>query len=283
MAGIRAGRGLAAGLVAVSLLALGCGGDDDEETTEATGAGPEVVSQPEPSESISTRIEAYNDAVADQDCERFAPLAFSLARETTEPGASPSRPECRDAEAALRDLRGVELDDDAEFGTGAIAEGTPPRRSSVARTVTVWVVDRDGSYRLLLTADSPPQVDTEVAEEAAVEETATEFVDAVQSDDCEALTQLIDPGGRLATGSPKERCEAIADGQLFAPALEATPDPELEYLGGTSDFAFVGVPTEDAYFTIVLGTEEDGGEPAATILDVLPSTELELPEPGDSG
>ncbi len=273
-------RRWAAGLAVLPLLALGCGGDDDGNGGEETAAQPEVVSQPEPSESISTRIEVFNDAVADQDCERLAPLGHSLTRPANEPGAPPSAEECRETESYISDLQGVQLDADAEFGTGAIAEGSPPAGSDSRGTVTVWVVDRDGSYRLLLTADSKPQVDTEIADEAAVEEIAREFVDAVETDDCETIERILGPNGRLAANAPEERCKAIVDGKLFAPALETTPDPELELLGGTRVFAFVGVPTADAYFTIVTGTRASQGRLEPTILDVLPSTDLDLPEPG---
>jgi hypothetical protein len=261
-------------VLGAALLALAaCGGDDDG----GEGSAAELVSQPEPTEPISTQVDAFNEAVATQDCEKLAPLGLSLTRPTTEPGAPPSEAECRDTEPVLRDLRGVEMEESVEFGTGAQAEGTPLPDSDFPRSVSVWAVDRDGSYRVLLTAESQSQIDTEVEDQEAVEDAAAGFVQAIEDDDCTAVREVLDTASRLTAGSPKEDCEAIVDGKLFAPALEATPDPELEFLGGTRGFAFVGAPTADAYFTIVLGSRQSGGEFQPTILDVLPSTDIALP------
>jgi hypothetical protein len=275
MAGAVRRRWAVLGILVLALLApAGCGGDDDG------GGSSEVVSQPEPAEPIESQAEVFNEAIAGQDCEKLATLSFSTRRfKVTEPGAAPSPAECRDVEGILRKLKGVELQESAEFGTGAMSEGTALQESRYPRTLTIWVVDRDGYYRRLFTVASPPLLDTEVPDQAAIEDAAAEFVQAVEEDDCKTIEQILGAGSPLAAGSPRAACQALVDGKLFSPALEATPKPELEFLGGTRWFSFVGVPTADAYFTIVLGSRTADGQFEPTIQDVVPSTELELPQP----
>jgi hypothetical protein len=142
--------------------------------------------------------------------------------------------------------------------------------------VAIWVLDTDGRFRVSYTAEGPPQIGTEPTPDAQQGETATAFVDAVREGDCEALLEVLNPGGRLAqAGGPEAVCEGVIDGALFAPAIEATPEAEPIELGATANYAFYGVPTEDAYFTLVLGT----GDPAQqmTVVDLLPSSPVELP------
>jgi hypothetical protein len=79
----------------------------------------------------------------------------------------------------------------------------------------------------------------------------------------------------------KAECAKVLDGQVFAPAIRATPDAQPVELGTTANLAFYGVPTKDAYFTLLLSDAGEAGG-GMTVRDVLPSTPVSLPEPEPS-
>ncbi len=268
---------LAAGLLALA----GCGGDSQGGGEPAS----DTVAQPDPAEPIATMVEPLNTAVDTASCERYVELVTSLAREDNVAGAPPRPGECSVAEKGpLRVLQGAHFEDSAEFGTAAIIEGTVGAGDEARPVVTLWVVDRDGRFRVSYAADGAPQLGTEPGPDARPAEAADGFLDAVRAGDCEALKPLLNPDGRLvtATGGVEAACDGVIEGALFAPALEATPGAEAELLGATANYAFVGVPTREAYFTLVLSNLPDA-EGQMTVLDVLPSTPIELPEEDGAG
>jgi hypothetical protein len=268
---------LAAGLLAFA----GCGGDSQGGGEPAGDA----VAQPEPAQPIETMVEPLNAAVDAGSCEQYVELVTSLAREGNEAGGPPRPGECAVAEKGpLRLLEGARFEDSAEFGTGAIIEGTLGAGDEARPVVTLWVVDRDGRFRVSYAADGAPQLGTEPAPDARPEEAADGFLEAIRAGDCEALKPLLNPDGRLVTttGGVEAACDAVIDGALFAPALKATPGAEPEPLGATVNYAFFGVPTRDAYFTLLLSNLPDA-EAQMTVLDVLPSTPIELQEEAGSG
>lgn len=273
-------------LLATGVLALaGCGGGDTEPA--ATEAARGAVAQPEPVEPISAMVEPLNAAIEAESCRQYVALVTSLAREGEEPGAPPQRGECAVFERGpLRVLEGARFDESAEYGTGAVIEGTIDDADGTRSVVTLWIVDRDGRFRVSYAADGVSQLGTEPDPEARPEEAATEFVDAIRAGDCDALKPVLNPDGRLvqSTGGPDAACETVIGGALFAPALDATPDAEAVELGATGNYAFYGVATSVAYFTLVLSNLPDREGPM-TVLDVLPSTPIELPDgaPPDRG
>jgi hypothetical protein len=75
-------------------------------------------------------------------------------------------------------------------------------------------------------------------------------------------------------GSTRAACRAVLNGRFVAPAVRRTPGLRPELLGGTKDLAFVGLPTRHTYFTLMLG---DLASPTLRVVDVLPSTPVDLP------
>lgn len=263
------GRSLIAGVVAAAALVAGCGSDDGG--SDVNGDEPRVVAQPQPAGPLADQVEALNEATADQSCEDFVPLLYSLTRaKNPEPGAAPSDVECRRAEQHLRTLRGIEFTDSAEYGTGGLSQSHAPTQ------MAVWTVDRDGVFRVESLAGSKPQIGTSPSEEGEADQVAADFVDAVDSKDCGALKSVLDPDGRLMVETGGQPCDAVINGELFAPALAHTPGASHELLGETRNFAFAGVPTADAYFTLVL--LDSGGREGPKVLDVVPSTAVDLPQ-----
>jgi hypothetical protein len=261
-------RSLIAGAVAAAAFVAGCGGGDGGGS-ESGGDTP-VVAQPKAEQPLADQVEALNEAIADQSCEDFTPLLYSLTRSDTAPGAAPNDAECRRAEQHLRTLTGVEFTDSAEYGTGGLSQ------SEASTRVAVWTVDRDGVFRVESLARSEPQIDTSALEEGEADQVAGDFVDAVGSKDCRALRSVLYPEGRLVAESGGQACDAVINGELFAPALAHTPGASHELLGETRNFAFAGVPTADAYFTLVLF--HSGRTDGPKVLDVVPSTAVDLPE-----
>ncbi len=257
----------------------GCGGSDaDSDPEQPTG----TAAQPTPNEPIASKMEELNAAVAQESCRRYVPLVYSFSRAGLRLGEPPTKAECRVFESGvLEDLRGTHFVDNAEFGTAAVIEGPAGNGDASTRT-TAWVVDRDGEYRIADAFAGPPQIGSEPGSEDPGEAAET-FVEAVVEGDCARLTSVLNSGGRLARDATGEAaaCEAILDGKVFAPAIRETPDPQPVELGATANLAFYGVPTEGAYFTLVLS---DAGEASGdmTVRDVLPNTPVPLPEPEES-
>src|SRR5688500_4484858 len=277
----------------LGFLPLGCGDDDDEGDD-----GGDVVSQPEPTTPIDQQMAAINQAIDDQDCDQFAALNFSFLRGQVdglppEPGASSAtKEECSFLEDnALSQLAGVEFTESEELGAAAITEGELPAPIQGYESVTmVWLTDWDGEYRNLYYFPADPQVGEVPAEGADPESSVQALIDAARSGDCKDAEEFIEPTGLLAqqNGGAVEGCEAIADGEIFAPAVEGTPDAAPEEMGTVRDYAFYGVPTADAYFGVTLATPPvDPGEPASSefrVIDVVPLTEVELePTPEEEG
>jgi hypothetical protein len=278
--------------VALAFAPLGCGDDDDNG-----GDGDDVVSQPEPASPIDEQMALVNQAISEQDCEQFAMLNFSFVRAPVdglppEPGAPATSEECKFLEDnPLSQLAGVEFTESAEFGAAAITEGeTDGPIQGYDHVTMIWLTDWDGEYRNLYYFPADPQLTEEPAAGIDPASSVQALIDAARTGDCKNAEEFIEPTGLLAqqNGSSVEGCEAVAGGEIFAPAVKATPDAAPEEMGIVRDYAFYGVPTADAYFGVTLATPPvDPGEPAAAesrVIDVVPLTEVELePAPEEGG
>lgn len=268
------GRAVLPLLAAAALSA--CGGSD----ASPPPAQPEgTVAQPTPNEPIASKVEPLNAAVAGESCERYVPLVYSFAREGEGLGSPAAKSECRVAErGVLKQLRGTRFEKSAEFGTAALIEGQAEGDNPSTNT-TVWVVDRDGEFRIAHAVSGQPQIGSEAPPEAEPSEAAELFVDATIDDDCDGLNRVLNPGARVLQGvkRPAAACETVLDGPVFAPAIRDTPDAEPVELGVTANLAFYGIATKDAYFTLLL-TSADEPRAQMTVIDILPNTPVSLPD-----
>jgi hypothetical protein len=263
---------LATVVVVAALLACG-----DSDVPTSSEEPPGAVAQPEPNEPIEAKVESLNAAVESEDCKRYVPLVYSFSRSGNRLGAPATDSECRVAErGVLRQLQGTRFEDSAELGTAALIEG---EGGDGATNTTVWVVDRDGEFRIANATTGQAQIGSEPPPDVDPTQAAESFIDAAVDDDCDALQDLLNPGARVLQDVERseDACDTVLDGPVFAPAIRETPDARPVELAATANLAFYGIPTEDAYFTLLLSSADEPSE-EMTVIDILPNTPVSLPE-----
>lgn len=258
-------------LATAALLVAGCGGADTESTTDDTKSA--VVAMPTPQTPVSAQIVPFERSFDENGCKQFQPLRFSTIR--GRPAGSPATAsECRgqDSERSrLAHLISLPILATRQYKTAALMEAAGT--NGAKKDYTIWVLDSDGRFHFTeIQLNDDPQFGTPFTNRDAAQRVAGELVRAVDQHDCKALLELLNSSSRLVVGhDPKEICQSVLNGRYFAPAVYATPKPNIEVLGGTRAVAFVGVPTETAYFTITMAGEGD----ELQVFDVLPNTPLD--------
>ncbi len=249
-----------------------CGGGDDDS------AAPKSTSEPKPSQPIAAAMGAYNEAIADDSCQKYNRFVLSLIRQRPA-GSATTRSECPAGTGVPSILRGQRFDSSREYGTGAIIEGSLPAGNSGRKEVSIWVLDGDGHFRSInFYGALDPQIGRG-GSLASAPGVAQRFVAATRAKDCAAMKPLLSTKSRLVTtnGSAAAACKVVLGGMFFAPAVQRGSAPEVEPTGATRDFAFVGVPTAKTYFTVVV-SDVGGGGPQ--VLDVMPNTPVKFPPSG---
>ena len=281
------------------LAALGFAACGSEESTEGGDDGEsQLVSPPEVTASLDEQMQALNEAIATDDCEAFSELTFTFLRplgddgQFQEPGSPGTAEECKNTEQVRGMLDGVELTESAEYGTVGVTEGALPKPVGGYDTMVVnWLLDSDGQYRHTFLGPSDPAIGTEPLEGTDFDAVIDGMLEAVRSGDCSGAEGLFHEAGLFAEAgsTPEEQCEALAGGQIFAPALKETAEPGVEQLGATLDQVWYGIGTEEAYFTVTLSTPiakqrgslSDEEQGTFTVTDVIPNTVVELDPPED--
>ena len=86
-----------------------------------------------------------------------------------------------------------------------------------------------------------PQFEEDLPEAADPVGVTEPMIEAVKAGDCSDAEEIFGEGLHFGA-TPKEACETIAAGSVFAPALKgAGDDVVVEEVGGARDYAFVGV------------------------------------------
>lgn len=236
------------------------------------------MAQPEPKEHIGVQLRRVNAAEAARDCARVAPLTFSILRNQFKPGLPATKAECRDFEKETRGVKPAVFDKSAEYGTAAFMEGPPSRPAKGIRSQSLWVLDSDGVFRFTrVSGDATEQIGSRPAPNTKIAANANAFLAGVRRRDCRLLASTINPNGRLASagGGVRGACKVVLKGKLFEPALRESPGARAVELGATRSFAFYGVSTKKAYFTLVMRTTSAKDQAAMTVMDVLPNTPIE--------
>lgn len=242
-------------------------GPDVSVSITVTPTAFELVAQPTPDESIKETLKRFNPVVAAQDCGAFHEEfdVFAVIFDQGQPCAKDG------ALGLMADARFTEVQ---EYGTAAVAEDPGP--GGAVDSVALFVL-YDSRFRFLLTPGpgSDGQIGTKPPPDANAEANAEQFLEGVKEGDCTKVVPVLNPDATLAAsfqGNLELGCQSVVDGVLFAPSLKETPGARLETLGQTKDFAFFGVATRSAYFTVILGTTQNGPDGEMRVIDVLPST-----------
>ena len=283
-------------LTCMAFAAAGCGGDDDE-SGDGGGDG-DVVSAPEAQSSLQEHVDAVNQAIAEGDCEALIETTFSFTRAgegglPAQPG-DPVRPEECGAKAPapslLKQIKGTAYTESEEEGPAAISQGTGGKPvDGFDYSMMISLVDWDGNWRHLTFFPGDPQLDQDPPDDADHAETLDLALEAVRSGDCKDAATAFNSNSPLAGGKgPEEACERLAGGEIFAPALKATDaeDAQPEELVVGLDVVIYGVPTEEAYFAVVMATAPGpaGQAPQShfSLTDVIPLTEVEIEPPPEA-
>ena len=267
-------------IAALALLGIGCGDDSGSET-----------SAPQAEQSLDDALAELNRVISEQDCDGFVALTYSTLRVNAagdapaEAGETVRPEECEENGAGplLAELEGTTFEESEDFGAAAYAEG--PAGEPVAgydRWTVVFLTDRDGKWRYISFFPADPQFDEEMAEGADPVGVTQRLVDAMKSGDCSNADEfLLD---RLRFGdTPREACETLGGGTIFAPALRSAEDVTIEEISRVRDYAVVGVDTGSTYFGVLLSTPPiKPGKPPQDevyVTDVVPMTDFEVIEP----
>ena len=283
-------------LTCMAFALTGCGGDDDEN---GGGEGDgDVVSAPEAQSSLQEHVDAVNRAIAEGDCEALMETTFSFIRVgeggvPAGPGDPASPEECgakAPAPALLAELKGTAYSESEEEGPAAISQGTGGKPvDGFDHSVMISLVDRDGNWRHLAFFPGDPQLDQDPPDDADHAETLDLALEAVRSGDCKDAGSAFNANSPLAGGKgPEAVCRRLSGGDVFGPALKATDaeDAQPEELVAGLDFAIYGIPTEEAYFAVLMATApgQAGQAPQShfSLTDVVPLTEIEIEPPPEA-
>jgi hypothetical protein len=263
--------------LALVLLVAGCGGSDDKQAPNKASAPATGVAQPKPKEPIGVSLKRVNAAQAARDCKRLTPLTFSILREQLRPGLPATAAECRGFDKATRGQKPAVFDKTAEYGTAAFMEGPPTTSAKGIRSQSLWALDSDGVFRFTrVSGQGTEQIGTRPAPGTKIAANADAFLAGVRRHDCRLLATTINPNGRLASagkGVPGA-CKVVLKGKLFEPALRESPGARAVKLGATRSFAFYGVSTKKAYFTLLMRLTSPKQQDEMTVMDVLPNTPI---------
>jgi hypothetical protein len=246
---------------AVAIAAGGCGGGDSEQATASST--PALA----PAQPITELISAIEQFGPHGDCEQAVKLINRVDLPELEGG--PSARNCQAIQGTLDVLHRFEPGDSAEFGTGALIDGTLGGKE-IALTAAL---DQTKHFKLTGITERSAQIDTEPAPEVNFEAPVAGLVKALRDDDCTAAHASFATISRLAYADLEQFCSVFEDNFMADPSglgarLQADPTAEPVDLGGTRNAHFFGLATSPAgYRTIFVGTV-GGGDPF--VLDVFP-------------
>jgi hypothetical protein len=269
-------------VAALGPIAAGCG--DEEQGEPKTNA-------PQAEQPLDKAIADLNRAIREQDCDAFVSLTYSALRvnaagDGPADAGEPVRPEeCEEngADVLLKDLQGTTFGDSEDFGAAAFAEGPAGKPVGGYDLWTVgFLTDRDGKWRHIVFVPADPQLEQEMAADADPVGVTKLLVRAMKSGDCANADQFLLDQLRFGD-TPREACEALAGGTIFAPAVRKAEDVDVEEVARVRDYAVVGVDTGQTYFGVQLSTPPIApGEPPQDVVfvtDVVPMTDFEVVEP----
>jgi hypothetical protein len=253
--------------IGTAVALAGCGGGDTSTAVSTTTTSTTAAAQaPEPAHPITDLVSALDELDGQSTCtqalESINPVVLP------DPEGGDSERNCSGTGTLLGVLSDFEPADSAEFGTGAVIDGT-----SGGDPVTLTAaLDDTGSFKLTGVTANRNQIGTEPT--ADFEGPAAAFVKALRDGDCKAAHSELWQFSRLAYADEKEFCSLFDDNFMTEPEglgarLQADPDADLIDLGCTHDEYFFGLPTAPAgYRTIMVSTVEHNDTAVTEVVPV---------------
>jgi hypothetical protein len=259
--------GILATAVVVAALA-GCGGGG------GGGGSPTVsgVAPPEVHQRSTDAAQLLSQAIDAGSCRKFTPLVLTTARAPgLRPGAPATASECGSSGTArVRKLGGFKLANTDTFGTAALAEGSIPPIAGRTTGDLVLILDSDGTYRYAAAVAAGSQIGKPPIHDAAFDSAASAFIEALRAGNCAQLYRYSTPTGSLLgsfNGSKSALCKALLHPGTLRPKLRADPTLQPVRLGSTPNFAFYGLSTRKAYYTMFLYWKPAPGHSSASMYD----------------
>jgi len=260
--------------VLVCLLLSACGGDEASDKEAGESAAESTGGSESGSQSLEDAMSKINAAMDSGKCDDVAAVVSRTTSGLYEKADDPPKSLCNYFEDGLVPIiEQVDFDRSQQFGSAAIIEGEPAADDPEAK-VFVGVVLRDPYADNEWTytyggGDTLEQLDTEPTDPEGVQQTAQDFVDSLESQDCEELAASVDPTlNPIPEGSSKDLCQVYFEG----PFGKAYADGgSLEYLGGTIDYAFFELTPEDGSRTdtMILNIIGDSEQGKMGVVDVI--------------
>jgi hypothetical protein len=258
---VTARKPLTAALISAALLA-GCGTDDQTDTgsTAPTPTGPRVTGKPipapKPRESIKQAVKRIDTTVSAGDCAAVNRLT------------AVSRP--YDACEGLKALTVQPVSASASYGDGG---GVIAYGSAEALRNAILIVDSDGLYHLPIV--DPVSIEQSVGTPfgSGFDAAAQDAVDALRDHDCDAFKKVALV--RYGPGSTPDQICTYVDQSPLAKLLATYPEVKPRRIGGNADYAFYGVSSPEAHYTMVMVRESDSG-----VVPGTPSLPEDAPEYG---
>jgi hypothetical protein len=234
------------GTLVLAVLLAGCGASNGASTTAGApaSAAPVVtgdpIPPPRPRETIEEAVKRIAATTSSHNCDRINRLT-AVTRQY-------------DVCSGLESLATLPVTGSASYGDGG---GVIEYGSGPALRNAVLIVDSDGLYHLPLVDpyNTEPSVGTEFS--SRFDGAARDAVKSLRERDCDAFKRVA--LARFGPGStPELTCTYVSESPLTQ-FVARYPHSEPKLMGGNGDYAFYGVSSPEANFTIVMARESATG------------------------
>jgi hypothetical protein len=252
-------------VLACCLALAGCGDDGGSGPKQPARAVPGAPRAKEPLAAAASRLEA---ALPRAHCRELMGLMMhSIQRGVIDPATPPKPSECRFVRReADVDLRGYRVTKVREFGVAGFSEGTSLRLPKRPVVGVVWLLDSDGSWKVVASAAFRPQIGPPPERTAAADQNARGFVTALRRADCPLAWRGLNVASRFVRAKGGDRdafCRDAAkqsrDPKSSFSQIKADPGATPRLLGRTRDFSFYSLELRNGRYIALVTTGQIGG------------------------
>jgi hypothetical protein len=238
--------------VAICLMAVSCGGDDDADADRGSGETPAAARLPEPRQTPAAFAREFADLVAESVTKRECKQLNAINLRSV------YRFPCPAPENVRSDLAFLELRDAASYGTGAVVDYKSQESPRGATMLLFLGPDRQwGISHYGLVTDAPAESSDEESRDGYAEAIAG-YLKAVRERDCKGYTQW----AAILAEDVKAACKGeLERSKLLTKLLRGDPSSKPQYLGGSASYGFYRLEIRKprrAYMTFTVFTTPKG-------------------------